>query len=434
MSGQPPIRPEQGSYGQFQVATSQPKTLYSRSKDILAKLRESIPQNETQWQQARDLHGYSTAGNVLQKTRDILENRITKQDLRNFLTIASCCVDWHLGRKQEAYQRFKMQISAATELTIQKYMSSLRAMVQAMEPVYLRGPRHRVFEGTLLYSRIGPSFLTHYTKETGAFDSCFPAFSCTHPETQASLPLAPAFILKYRHPQQSFGDICAALCTEVLDEDDYAKFICVLERGRPIPTVLSLPAKAPYTALSVIKCQPEPAGDDQRASANPVDDLDMFALPKSFPLVYKVFGISDAVQQLLQEVTHRINFESLREVPNTPLLEFQWIDNYDMVVDQVVVDLIEQIILPQQPFRRFKSFYRHKPGSISVPSGWIKIIVPITLVHQVCHVSIATTTVAKQNITWDTKVGLILGSDVLFSTSQQILYHSISIPLGSDNR
>lgn len=151
MSGQPPIRPEQGSYGQFQVATSQPKTLCSRSKDILAKLRESIPQNETQWQQARDLHGYSTAGNVLQKTRDILENRITKQDLRNFLTIASCCVDWHLGRKQEAYQKFKMQISAATELTIQKYMSSLRAMVQAMEPVYLRGPRHRVFEGTLLY-------------------------------------------------------------------------------------------------------------------------------------------------------------------------------------------------------------------------------------------------------------------------------------------
>lgn len=207
-------------------------------------------------------------------------------------------------------------------------------------------------------ARIGPSFLTHYTKETGAFDSCFPAFSCTHPETQASLPLAPAFILKYRHPQQrwdvavmrssithwliknSFGDICAALCTEVLDEDDYAKFICVLESGRPIPTVLSLPAKAPYTALSVIKCQPEPAGDDQRASANPVDDLDMFALPKSFPLVYKVFGISDAVQQLLQEVTHRINYESLREVPNTPLLEFQWIDNYDMVVDQVVVDLV----------------------------------------------------------------------------------------------
>lgn len=151
MNGQPPIRPEQGSYVQFQVVTSQPRNPHNRNKDVLAKLRESIPQNETQWQQARELHGYSTAENVLQKTRDVLENRISKADLRNFLSIASCCVDWHLGRKQEAYQNFKIWISPATELTIQRYMSYLRAMLQAMERVYLRGPRHRVFEGVLLY-------------------------------------------------------------------------------------------------------------------------------------------------------------------------------------------------------------------------------------------------------------------------------------------
>ncbi|KAF5717154.1 hypothetical protein FMUND_5972 [Fusarium mundagurra] len=340
MSRQPSIRPEQGSFVQFQLATSQSRTPHSRNKDILAKLRESIPQNENQWQQARGRHRYSTAENVLQKTRDILENRIAKPDLRNFLIIASCCVDWHLGRKQEAYQKFKMQISDTSELTIQRYMSYLRAMLQAMERVYLRGPRHRVYEGVLLYSRISPSFLTHYTKETGAFNSCFPTFSFIHPEIQASLSLAPAFILKYRHPQHSFRDICAALCTEALDEDSYARFISVLESGRPIPTVLSLPAKAPYTALSVIKSQPESAGDDQKVSVNPADNLDTLALRKSFPLVYKVFSVSDAVQQLLQEVTHRINYEGLRKVPDTPLLELQWIDNYDIIVDQVVGDLV----------------------------------------------------------------------------------------------
>ncbi|CVL03556.1 uncharacterized protein FMAN_15132 [Fusarium mangiferae] len=209
-----------------------------------------------------------------------------------------------------------------------------------MDRVYLRGPRHRVFEGTLLYSRITPSFLAHYTKETGEFDSCFPTFSCIHPETQASLPLAPAFILKYRYPQHSFGDICAALGTESLDEKNYAKFISVLESGRPIPTVLSLPAQAPYTALSVIKCQPESAEDDQRVSEKPINDLDIFALPKGFPLVYKIYGVPDAVQQLLQEATHRINYDSLREVPDTPLLEFQWIDDYDIIVDEVVGDLV----------------------------------------------------------------------------------------------
>ncbi|KAF4952800.1 hypothetical protein FGADI_6461 [Fusarium gaditjirri] len=382
MSGQPPIRPEQGCYGQFQVTASQSRTPYSRRQDVLAKLRESIPQNETKWQQARELHGYSTAEHVLHKTRDILENRIAKHDLRNFITIASCFVDWHLGRKQEAYQRFKMDISDTTQLTIQRYMSYLRAMIQAMEAVYLRGPRHRVFEGALLYSRISPSFIAHYTKETAEFDSCFPTFSCIQPEIQASLPLAPAFILKYRHPHHSFGGICAALCTDVLSDDDYAKFISVLESGRPIPTVLSLPAKAHYTALFVTKCQSESAGDGQEVCANMYTG---FALPKSFPLVYKAFGMSDAVHQLLHQVTHLMDNGTLREVPNTPLFEFQWNDDYDIVVDRVMGDLIEQNILPQQPFRRYKSFYQHEPGSISVAPGWIKIIMPFTWV--ILHMS-----------------------------------------------
>ncbi|EWG51654.1 hypothetical protein FVEG_16831 [Fusarium verticillioides 7600] len=429
MSKQPPIRPEQGSFVQFQLATSQPRTPHSRNEDILAKLRESIPQNESQWQQARDLYGYSTAENVLQKTRDILENRIAKSDLWNFFIIALCCVDWHLGRKQQAYQEFKIQISDTSELTIQRYMSALRAMIQAMERVYLRGTRHRVFEGVLLYSRISPFFLTHYTKETGEFDSCFPTLRCIHPEIQGSLPLAPAFILKYRYPQHRFRDICAALGTGVLGEGDYAKFISILESGRPISTVLSLPARGSYTALSVIKCQHESAEAGQRVSASPVDNSHAFALRMSVPLVFKVFGVSDAVQQLLQEATLRINYESLREVPNTPLVELQWIHNYDMIIDQVVGDLIEQGILPQQPFRRYKSFYQHEPGSVLVPPGWIKIIIPFTLVDQVCQVSIAATTVAKQNVTWDTKTGIILGSDMLFSTTRQILYYSISIPL-----
>jgi hypothetical protein len=60
----------------------------------------------------------------------------------------------------------------------------------------------------------------------------------------------------------------------------------------------------------------------------------------SVPLVFKVFGVSDAVQQLLQEATLRINYESPREVPNTPLVELQWIQNYDMIIDQVVGDLV----------------------------------------------------------------------------------------------
>jgi hypothetical protein len=151
MSRQPPIRPDQGSYNQFQLETSQSKPPYRRDKDILAKLRESIPQDEAQWQQARQLHRYATPEDVLQKARDILANRISKQDLRNFICIATCCVDWHLGRKTKAYDNFKSQISPATELTIQKYMSSARGVVQLLDSVYFGGLKHRAFECALLY-------------------------------------------------------------------------------------------------------------------------------------------------------------------------------------------------------------------------------------------------------------------------------------------
>ncbi|KAF4342963.1 hypothetical protein FBEOM_3053 [Fusarium beomiforme] len=337
MSRQLPIRPEQGSYSQFQLETSQPKPPHKRDEDILAKLRDSIPQNESQWQQARQLHSYATAEHVLQKTKDILENRVAKQDLRNFISIATCCTYWHLGRKKEAYDHFRLQIGFATELTIQRYMSSVRCMIQALNPLYRQGLQHRVFEVTLLYVRISPSFLTCYTKNSAKFNSCFPQLK-VEPEIQASLALSPAFILKYRHPEHSYKDICQALGTSVLDEEAYAGFISVLDSGRPIPHMLPVPEQVPEVA---------PSSDD------------IFALPKTFALLFKAFDTSEALKRLVQMVRELIDPQSLREIPNTPLLEHQWTAQYDEVVDQSVRDLIQQGILPQQPFHRIDPWQRH---------------------------------------------------------------------------
>jgi hypothetical protein len=166
MSRQPPIRPEQGSYSQFQLETSQEITPYRRDKDILKKLRDSLPQSEAQWQEARRLNGYATAEDVFQKTKDILENRIGKQDLQNFICIATCCVEWHLGQKTKAYEIFRSQFRSqinrpATELTIQKYMSSVRGLIQLMDTLYSGGLRHRAFEATFLYcAGYSPSYAT----------------------------------------------------------------------------------------------------------------------------------------------------------------------------------------------------------------------------------------------------------------------------------
>lgn len=104
--------------------------------------------------------------------------------------------------------------------------------------------------------------------------------------------------------------------------------------------MLPLPTKAPYTALSVIKCQHEAARDVEKVAVNTVNDVHIFALPTSFPLVYKVFSVANVIQQLLHEVSHQITDKSLQEVPNTPLREFQWMNEYDIIVDEVVVDLV----------------------------------------------------------------------------------------------
>ncbi|KAK2936400.1 hypothetical protein FoTM2_004346 [Fusarium oxysporum f. sp. vasinfectum] len=327
MSQQPPIRPEQGSYTEFQLETSHLKPPHKRDKDILAKLRDSVPQNETQWQQARQLHRYATAEHVFQKTKDILENRIAKQDLRNFMSIATCCVYWHLNRKKDAYDYFKLQIGQATELTI-----------------------------------------------------------------------------------QSYRDICQALGITVLDEEAYANFVSVLDSGRPVPYILPLP--------------------EQVAPAAP-SSHDTLALRDGFASLFKAFDTSETLQKLVEEVRDVVDHQRRWEVPNTPLLELQWTLHYDVVVDQLVGHLIQQGILPRQPFHRYKSFYQHESGSISVSPGWVKIILP-ALVDDACQVSIAGPMLEEQDFIWDYKMGFILCESMRLSTPHTIFYFSVSIPITSD--
>ncbi|CEF77875.1 unnamed protein product [Fusarium graminearum] len=118
-----------------------------------------------------------------------------------------------------------MGVSSTTELTIQRYMSSMRGIVQALDTVYLWGLQHRVFEAALLYG------------------------------------------------------------TSVLDKEAYSQFVSVLETGRPIPHVLSLPEQASQPALA------------ERARGSQVEaDLpnelqldDIFALPESFTPPFQTF-------------------------------------------------------------------------------------------------------------------------------------------------
>ncbi|CAF3557223.1 unnamed protein product [Fusarium graminearum] len=436
MSRQTPIRPEQGSYVQFQLQTGQNKPPSRRDKDILAKLKDSIPQDEAQWQQARQLNSYATTEDVLQKTQDILENRIAKQELRNFICIATCCVDWHLGRKKKAYSTFKSQISPATELTIQKYMSSVRGIIQLLDPVYLNGLRHRAFEGVLLYvapARIGPSFLTYYNKDVAEFNTCFSAPLCLGPEVQASLPLSLAFIIKYRHTEEySYKDICDALGTYVLDETAYAKFALTLENGKPVPCMLPYPEQLEY--LSPNRHDPSSI-DLELAEVAPEHSPtgETLQLPTTFEISFKVFSTSEALRQKVEQLQEQGQITILRTFHDAPLKELQWTSRHEMAADQLVNDLIEDGILPRKPLRRYKSSYQHDPGSVTVPRGWIKIILPYHTADNVIPVSIQGPDL-ETSIEWTNRHGFVLGERVLLFTERELFYISISIPVSQDER
>ncbi|KAG8674054.1 hypothetical protein FPOAC2_00028 [Fusarium poae] len=433
MSRKAPIRPEQGSYVQFQLQAGQNKPPYRRDKDILAKLKDSIPQDEAQWQQARQLNGYATTEDVLQTTKDILENRIAKQELRNFICIATCCVNWHLGQKTKAYNTFKSQISSATELTIQKYMSSVRGMVQLLDPVYLTGLRHRAFEGVLLYARIGPSFLTYYNKDVAEFNTCFSAPLCLGPEVQASLPLSLAFIIKYRHTEEySYTDICDALGTYVLDETAYAKFVLTLENGKPVPCVLPYPEEAEdirpnrHDSSSIDLEQADVAPEHSPTG-------ETFQLPTTFKIDFKVFATSEALQQKVKQLQEQGQITILPVISNAPLKELQWTPRHEIAANQLVDDLIEDGTLPRKSLRRYKSSYQHDPGSVAVPTGWIKIILPCCIAGEVGPVSIRGPDI-ETSIEWTNCHGFVLGEHMLFFTLKTLFYISVSIPVSQDER
>ncbi|CAG1978270.1 unnamed protein product [Fusarium graminearum] len=117
--------------------------------------------------------------------------------------------------------------------------------------------------------------------------------------------------------RDSYGDIYNALGTSVLDKEAYSQFVSVLETGRPIPHVLSLPEQASQPALA------------ERARGSQVEaDLpnelqldDIFALPESFTPPFQTFSTSEALQKLIEEARESVNYQHPQEVLSTLLLE-----------------------------------------------------------------------------------------------------------------
>ncbi|KAF9777058.1 hypothetical protein IL306_004670 [Fusarium sp. DS 682] len=142
--------PSQTSYVQFGR-----DRLLRQQAAVFSKLNESIPKNENQWQEAREVHRFATPEDVYRTVSSLVQDvqdEFLPEDLRRLIYIAVCCVDYS-ENEAEAYRKYRSRIRAKDdlgELTIRNYMSLVRGLVALMDKLYPK-LQHRGFEGTLRY-------------------------------------------------------------------------------------------------------------------------------------------------------------------------------------------------------------------------------------------------------------------------------------------
>ncbi|EGU87506.1 hypothetical protein FOXB_01977 [Fusarium oxysporum f. sp. conglutinans Fo5176] len=180
MSGK---QPPETSYVQFTR-----DRLSRQQAAAFSKLNESIPKDENQWQEAREVHRFATPEDVHRTVSSLVQDiqgEFLPEDLRRLIYIAVCCVE-HSENEAEAYRKYRSRVHAKDDLrefTIRNYMSLVRAAIAL--------------------------------------------------EVQASLPLYLPFIVATRHPEHPYETVCRALGTNILSKEDYFKFVSVLQRGGP---------------------------------------------------------------------------------------------------------------------------------------------------------------------------------------------------------
>ncbi|KAH7123419.1 hypothetical protein B0J13DRAFT_680091 [Dactylonectria estremocensis] len=434
----PPVGLEQGSFGQFQLGVAQenpqprPEPRNQR-QEALRKLDECIPKNEDQWQEARRHHGFKTPEDIHRTVSALVRDGPLRSDLQKFIYVAVCCVDRYRGDKAKGYSNYRARVRAEnlTEFTIDNYMSLVLGIISLINKLY-RTLRHRAFESVLLFAPLGLRTLGHYKQEPTKFVACFPACRII-PEEQASLALYLPFIVKYRHPEYSYQVVCDALRTNVLGEDEYLKFVSVLESNKPIPRILPDPNESqPRTSLS--------ASLNDRGRYDPVRDLwdhnvdltehlnteQLYTV--SSPITgFKIFKITESIQKKVAAAGKEQNGCISQEVPGAIIFRFDWSPLLSMAVGLVIHELVQSGILSPGDMHLSRFFFRHDSGPMTVPTGWLKIIVPTTSTTEPGMVTVSNQNV-QEDVVWNTGFGILLGQGTTLTTSKTIYYISVGIP------
>ncbi|EXK27028.1 hypothetical protein FOMG_16466 [Fusarium oxysporum f. sp. melonis 26406] len=286
-----------------------------------SKLNESIPKNENQWQEAREVHRFATPEDVYRTVSSLVQDvqgGFLPEDLRRLIYIAVCCVD-HSENEAEAYRKYRSRVNAKEdlgELTIRNYMTLVRGLISLMDELY-DDLRHRSFEATLLYAPLSLGALGHYKQAPHQFRSCFPKTTII-PEAQSSLPLYLPFIIATRHPEHRYEKVCRALGTNILGEEEHLKFISLLQSRIPDPSI---------------------ASSDNKARYDPVRDR---WLPVTIRNLtdYKPFAIPGSIQQIIARSGKQQDDPVSQDVPGAVISKFSWSRGHQEAVNQVIDVLV----------------------------------------------------------------------------------------------
>ncbi|KAF4493903.1 hypothetical protein FAGAP_9972 [Fusarium agapanthi] len=276
-----------------------------------SKLNESIPKNENQWQEAREVHRFATPEDVHTTVSSLVQDgqgEFLPEDLRRLIYIAVCCVE-HSENEAEAYRKYRSRVHAKDdlgELTIRNYMSLVRGLVALTDELYPK-LQHRIFEATLLYAPLTLGALGHYKQAPDQFKSSFPTAAIA-PEVQASLPLYLPFIVATRHPEHPYETVCRALGTSIIGKEEYFKFVSVLQRGGT-------------------------------GRYDPVRDQ---WLPVTIPNLagFKPFEIPESIQQIIAQAGKQQDDPVSQDVPGAIIFRFRWSRDHQKVVDRVIDILV----------------------------------------------------------------------------------------------
>ncbi|EGU86804.1 hypothetical protein FOXB_02672 [Fusarium oxysporum f. sp. conglutinans Fo5176] len=301
MSGKlPSLVPGQASHQRDQPSRQQAAAF--------RKLNEKIPKSENEWQDAREVHRFATPEDVYRTVLSLVQDiqgEYMPEDLRRLIYIAVCCVD-HSENEAEAYHKYRSRVHAKDDLrefTIRNYMSLVRGLVTLLDGLYLK-LRHRGFEAALLFDQ---------------FASCFPTIEIT-PEVSL-FPISG----RGKANESRYKKVCRALGTNIFNEEEYLKFVSVLQSGRPIPYVLP----APNTP------DPSVASPDNKGRYDPVRDQ---WLPVTIPNLtgYKPFTIPESIQQIIARAGKQQDDPVSQDILGAVIFRFRWSRDHQEAVDRVI--------------------------------------------------------------------------------------------------